>query len=168
MPAGNTPSAGTEGINIGRLLCPQRVTLHLTPAGKDDLLGQLSALLTSDQPDIDRQAALRSLLEREHLGNTGIGQGIALPHGRLQGLSRSIGAFATLAHGMDYHAIDRKPVTMAFALLVPDNAAEEHLLILSRLAGIFRNPETRQQLLAAQTKEEICRCFARPENRVTY
>ena len=105
-------------------------------------------------------------MARERRDGPGIGEGVALPHGRLKGLAQSIGAFATLAPDVDYDAIDRKPVTMAFALPVPDNAAEEYLLILSPPAGIFRNHETRLQLLAAQTEEEICQCFARTESGV--
>ncbi len=154
-----------EGMRIGDLLSPKRIGLRLTASTREDLFEELSALLGTGEPALDRQAILRSLIERERLGSTGIGHGIALPHGRLQGLPRPIGAFATLARGIDYHAVDRKPVTMAFALLVPDDAIETHLRILSRLAGIFQNHDTRQELLAAQTTEEICRHFARAEAR---
>ncbi|MDO8704997.1 MAG: PTS sugar transporter subunit IIA [Sulfuricaulis sp.] len=165
MPGKHTLSDPATAVHIREILPPERITLKLTVSGKEDLFGQLSALLSRDVAGLDRRIGQNSLIERERLGSTGIGQGIALPHGRIPGLARCIGAFTTLAHGMEYGAIDRKPVTMAFALLVPDNAAEEHLLILSRLAGIFRDHETRQELLAAQTTEEICQCFARAENR---
>ena len=151
-------------MRIEDLLSPKRIGLRLAVSSREDLIEELSALLSAGEPGLDRQTVLRALLEREHLGSTGIGHGIAIPHGRLKGLPRSIGAFVTLAQGMDYHAIDHKPVTMAFALLVPDDAAEEHLILLSRLAGIFRNHDTRQELLAAQTTEEICQHFARAEN----
>ncbi len=163
MPGTDMPSAA-EGMRIGDLLSPKRVGLRLTVTTKEDLFGELSMLLGTGEPALDRQTILRSLIERELLGSTGIGHGIALPHGRLKGLPRPIGAFVTLVPGMDYHAIDHKPVTMAFALLVPDDAAEEHLRILSRLAGIFQNHDTRLELLAAQTTEEICQHFARAEN----
>jgi PTS system nitrogen regulatory IIA component len=166
MPVGkNTLSVPPAAVPIREILSPERIALRLIVSGKQDLFGQLSALFSRGETGLDRQIAQNSLIAREQLGSTGIGQGIALPHGRLPGLPRCIGAFATLAQGMDYGAIDNKPVTMAFALLVPDNAAEEYLLILSRLAGIFRDHDTRQQLLAAQTTEEICQGFARAENR---
>jgi PTS system nitrogen regulatory IIA component len=151
-------------MRIDDLLCPERIGIRLAVSTREGLIEELSALLIAGESGLDRQTVLRALLEREHLGSTGIGHGVALPHGRIKGLPRSIGAFASLAQGVDYHAIDHKPVTMAFALLVPDDAAEEHLLILSRLAGIFRNHDTRQELLAAQTTEEICQHFARAEN----
>lgn len=167
MPGKLTLSDPATAARIREILSPERIALKLTVSGKQDLFGQLSALLSRDVAGLDRRIAQNSLIEREQLGSTGIGQGIALPHGRLPGLARCLGAFTTLAQELDYGAIDRKPVTMAFALLVPDNAAEEYLLILSRLAGIFRDHETRQELLAAQTTKEICQCFARAENRCT-
>ena len=159
------PSVSAAVMPISDILSPKRVTLGMIASGKDDLFRELGALLSTDATGLEQHAALNSLVERERQGSTGIGHGIALPHGRLRGLTRAVGAFVTLARAMDYGAIDRKPVTMVFALLVPDDAAEGHLLILSRLAGIFRNHETRLQLLAAQNSEEICQCFARAEFR---
>ncbi len=155
----------SEGFVISGLLAPARIARGLRVAGKDELFEALGTLLSHAEPALSRATILTALLEREHLGSTGIGQGMAIPHGRVPGLERCIGAFVTLARPMDYHAIDGKPVTMVFALLVPEQAVQEHLLILSRLAGIFRHPETRQELLAAQTTEETCQCFARAENR---
>jgi len=155
----------SEGLVIPELLAPSRIARGLRVAGKTELFETLGALLNRAEPDLSRKTILSALLEREHLGGTGIGQGVAIPHGRVPGLDRFVGAFVTLAQAMDYHAIDGKPVTMVFALLVPEQAVQEHLLILSRLAGIFRNSETRQELLAAQTTEEICQCFAHAENR---
>lgn len=154
-----------EGLVIPGLLAASCVTRGLRVAGKAELFEALGALLNRAAPDLSRKTILSALLEREHQGGTGIGHGVAIPHGRVPGLGRFVGAFVTLAQAVDYHAIDAKPVTMVFALLVPEQAVQEHLLILSRLAGIFRNSETRQELLAAQTTEEIWRCFARAENR---
>ena len=154
-----------EGLVIPELLAPSRVARGLRVSGKDSLFEALGGLLNWAEPDLSRETILAALLERERLGGTGIGQGVAVPHGRVPGLGRFIGTVVTVAPAMDYHAIDGKPVTMVFALLVPEHAVQEHLLILSRLAGIFRNSETRQELLAAQTTEEICQCFARAESR---
>ncbi|MHB8534272.1 MAG: PTS sugar transporter subunit IIA [Sulfuricaulis sp.] len=159
--SGNARPSAAEGVRIGDLLIPERIGIRLTAISGDDLLEKLSELLGTGNPALDRQTVHRALFERECLGSTGIGHGIALPHGRLPGLPRPIGAFVTLAQDLDYHAIDCKPVTMVFALLVPDDAAEEHLLILSRLARFFQNHHTRQELLAAQTTEEIRQYFAR-------
>ena len=154
-----------EGPGIPELLTPSRIARGLSVAGKTELFEELGVLLARAGTGLSRETILAALHEREHLGSTGIGQGVAIPHGRAPSLSRFVGAFVTLAQPVGYHAVDHKPVTMVFALLVPEQVMQEHLLILSRLAGIFRNPETRQQLLAAQTTEEICQCFGRAENR---
>jgi PTS system nitrogen regulatory IIA component len=144
-------------MRLQEILTPQRVAPSLPASSKKRLLEKLSFLLGAGGSDVDVAAALHSLLERERLGSTGIGQGVALPHGRLKGLKKVVGAFATLEHEMDYNSLDRKPVRMAFALLVPENAADEHLRILSELAGIFRKKETRQNLLSAKNPEELYR-----------
>ncbi len=130
-------------------------------SSKKRLLEKLSALLHEDEPELNAQAAFHALIERERLGSTGIGEGVALPHGRLKGLTRAVGAFATLENEMDYDSIDHKPINMVFALLVPENANEEHLRILSGLAGLFRNELFRQELLQARSPEELYSRLAR-------
>ncbi|OGI48977.1 MAG: PTS IIA-like nitrogen-regulatory protein PtsN [Candidatus Muproteobacteria bacterium RBG_16_65_34] len=144
-------------MRIHELLSPQRIQPSLPAASKKRLLERLSFLLGAGDPDVDVHAAFQSLIERERLGSTGIGEGVALPHGRLKGLKKAVGAFVTLEHAMDYDAIDRKPVKMAFALLVPEEATEEHLRILAELAGIFSNKETRRHLLEAKSADELFR-----------
>ncbi len=142
-------------MHIHDLLSPKRITLSLPVMSKKRLLEELGALLQEGDTGLDAQAAFQCLLERERLGSTGIGEGVALPHGRLKGLQRAVGAFVTLEREMDYDSIDHKPVKMAFALLVPENATEEHLQILSQLATIFSNKEVRKKLLRAKTAEEL-------------
>jgi PTS system nitrogen regulatory IIA component len=115
----------------------------------------LSALLTQNAPGVDVASALRSLVEREQLGSTGIGEGVALPHGRVPGLKQAVGAFVTLEQEMDYDSLDRKPVRMAFALLVPESANDEHLKLLRDLAIVFSNKTVRRQLLHARTADEL-------------
>ena len=94
-------------------------------AGKDELFEALGALLNRADQALSRKTILSALREREHLGATGIGLGVAVPHGRVPGLVRCVGVFLTLAQPMDYHAIDGKPVTMVFALLVPEQAVQD-------------------------------------------
>lgn len=144
-------------MRIQEILSPQRVTVRLPCHTKKRLLEKLSALLSEGEPEVDVHAAFQSLFERERLGSTGIGEGVALPHGRLKGLKKAVGAFATLETEMDYESLDRKPVRMAFALLVPEHASEEHLKLLATLADIFHKKEVRQQLLEAKTPEELYR-----------
>jgi PTS system nitrogen regulatory IIA component len=154
-------------MRVQELICPERVSLCLAVDSKPLLLEKLSQLLSLTASGPACRAAFDALNEREQQGSTGIGRGIAVPHGRLQGLSKAVGAFVTLKNEMDYGAIDHKPVKMVFALLVPANAENEHLRLLALLAGIFNNAETRQKLLQARTAEEICQSMAQAENRLS-
>lgn len=144
---------------INDLLSPKRISHALPASSKKRLLESISALLHEDEPEIDESAVFHTLFERERLGSTGIGEGVALPHGRLKGLKRAIGAFAILESEMDYDSIDKQPVKMVFALLVPENADEEHLRILAKLAGVFSKKELREQLLHAKNDQEIYHCL---------
>jgi nitrogen PTS system EIIA component len=147
---------------IQELLSTQRVLSAVATPSKQSLLERLSALLTQDQTEIDAAAALRCMTDRERLGSTGIGDGVALPHGRVKGLKRAIGAFVTLQQEIDYDALDRKPVRMAFALLVPEGANQEHLQWLRELAMVFGNKAVRENLLHATTSEELYRALTAP------
>lgn len=154
-------------MRIQELICPERVSLWLAVDNKPLLLEKLSQLLSLAESGLACRAACDALSEREQQDSTGIGRGIAIPHGRLRGLSQAVGAFVTLKNEMDYGAIDHKPVKMVFALLVPENAENEHLRLLALLAGIFNNAETRQKLLQARTAEEVCQYMAHAENRLS-
>jgi PTS system nitrogen regulatory IIA component len=147
---------------IQQLLSTQRVLSALAAPSKQGLLERLSTLLTQGESEIDAVAALRCMVERERLGSTGIGDGVALPHGRLKGLKHAVGAFVTLEQEIDYDALDRKPVRMAFALLVPEGANQEHLLLLRELATVFSNKRVRDHLLHASTPEELYRALTEP------
>lgn len=142
---------------IQQLLSEARVARALPTTTKAQLLESLGRLLQTDAERLDAAAVLAALAAREQLGSTGLGDGVALPHGRVAGLAHPIGAFATLDHPLEYEAIDHKPVTMAFVLLVPDNATDEHLRILSELAGLFSNRTWRRGLLEAKDRHELYR-----------
>jgi PTS system nitrogen regulatory IIA component len=97
------------------------------------------------------------LLERERLGSTGLGHGIALPHARMKEVDEAVGAFIQLRQGVDFDAIDDRPVDLSFGLLVPESANEMHLQLLSQLASMFSDAKLRQSLRAAESSEEILR-----------
>jgi nitrogen PTS system EIIA component len=147
---------------IHELLSTHRVLPAVAAPSKQSLLEKLSILLTEGHSNVEATAALRCMVERERLGSTGIGDGVALPHGRLKGLKQAIGAFVTLEQEIDYDALDRKPVRMAFALLVPEGANQEHLVLLRELATVFSNKVVREHLLHATTSEELYRTLIQP------
>jgi len=141
-------------MQLNDLLTPKRVVVGMTASSKKRALEKISSLLHEGSLELDRNAAFQALVERERLGSTGIGNGIALPHGRLQGLRSPIGAFATLEREMDFDTIDGKPVRIIFALLVPENANEEHLQILSMVATTFSDNDFCDRLLTMESVDE--------------
>ncbi len=154
------------------ILTPRRIAIHLHVSSKKRLLEEICALLAADTTSgVDSAAAFQSLLERERLGTTAIGHGVALPHGRLKGLQTPVGAFATLAEEIDCDAADGKPIKLVFALLVPEDAKEEHLQLLAQLATIFDNRELCEQLSRAVSQDAAYRLFVSqrgtPERKVS-
>ncbi len=142
-------------MQLHDILTPNRVTFGMPASSKKRVLEKISALLHEDESELDQKTAFQSLVERERLGSTSIGNGVALPHGRVKELKQVVGAFATLAHDMDYESADGKPVNMVFALLVPENANEEHLQMLSTIAAAFSDQSFRDRLLNAANAQEV-------------
>jgi PTS system nitrogen regulatory IIA component len=128
-------------MQISALLSPTRIACHQDSSSKKRSLELLSHLLSSDLPAFSEGELFDSLIGRERLGSTGLGHGVALPHGRISGLEAPIAAFVTLQKGIDYDAIDNQPVDLLFALLVPEESTDEHLQILSHLAAMFSDTD---------------------------
>ena len=128
-------------MEISENLPPERIDSRQDSFSKKRRLELLRALLASDLPDFAGGEIFDSLIGRERLGSTGLGKGVALPHGRLNGLKKPIAAMAVLKQGTDFDAIDRNPVDLLFALLVPEESTDEHLQILAHLAAMFSNQE---------------------------
>ncbi|MTW20240.1 PTS sugar transporter subunit IIA [Allochromatium palmeri] len=142
---------GPDLINEARIGCGLEI------ASKKRLLETLAELLASDHPRLQTEAIFERLLERERLGSTGLGHGIALPHARVKDVGAVIGAFVQTVQGVDYDAADGEPVDLAFALLVPEEANEEHLRLLAHLASLFSDPNVRAGLRESSTRDEILR-----------
>ncbi len=131
---------------LSTLLTPERVDCAATPKSKKAALDLLSQLISNSSEPLSQEQIFESLNGRERLGSTGLGKGVALPHGRVPNLNAPLGAFIKLAKGIDFEAIDDQPVDLMFALLVPENSTEEHLVILSHLAEMFSDDTFRNQL----------------------
>ncbi len=130
---------------IARLLPLSNVVLDLDASSKKRVFEQAGLLFENNQ-GIARSKVYDALFAREKLGSTGLGQGVAIPHGRIKGLKESIGCFLRLASPVQFDAPDGNPVAMAFVLLVPEAATELHLQILSELAQMFSERSFREQL----------------------
>jgi nitrogen PTS system EIIA component len=136
------------------LLSVERIQLDLEAVSKKRVLEEIATLLQGGDSD-ELNLVFDQLFERERLGGTGLGHGVALPHARLSGLRQSRGAFLRLAAGIDYDANDGEAVDLVFGLLVPEQATDEHLQLLASLAMLFRNDSVCQRLRAASDPLEI-------------
>lgn len=132
---------------IAKLLPPSNILLDLDVTSKKRAFEQAGLLFENNQ-GIGRSVVFDSLFARERLGSTGLGQGVAIPHGRIKGLKEAVGAFVRLATPVPFDSPDGKPVTLVFFLLVPELANERHLQILSELAQMFSDRELRDRLAA--------------------
>jgi PTS system nitrogen regulatory IIA component len=130
---------------IAKLLPPSNILLDLDVTSKKRLFEQAGLLFENNQ-GVARSVVFESLFARERLGSTGLGQGVAIPHGRIKGLKDAVGAFVRLAAPVPFDAPDGKPVDLVFFLLVPEQATERHLQILSELAQLFSDRELRERL----------------------
>jgi PTS system nitrogen regulatory IIA component len=122
---------------------------------KKQVLEELVEVLASNNVEIDKVVLLNALLEREKLGSTGIGDGVAIPHGKLNGLDNIILLFGKSGQGVDFDAIDRKPVCMVFLLVAPADSAGLHLKALARLSRMLREKEFKNSLLMASDAEAL-------------
>ena len=141
-------------MEIASLLSVDRVFVDTEISSKKRLLEFISQQL-SDSPELPSEEIFNGLLSRERLGSTGLGHGFAIPHARLQGLAQTRACFLRLPDAINYDSPDQQPVDLVFALLIPEQATDEHLQILSALAGIFSQSEVCLQIRRAESAELI-------------
>src|SRR4051812_18071827 len=133
---------------IASLLPSANILLDVDAASKARLFEAVGALFESHR-GLAHGVVVGSLLAREKLGSTGLGQGIAIPHGRIKGLTEAQAAFVRLKHPIQFDAPDGKPVAQIFVLLVPEHATEQHLQLLSELAQMFSERQFRERIASA-------------------
>ncbi|MGD8914028.1 MAG: PTS IIA-like nitrogen regulatory protein PtsN [Candidatus Thiodiazotropha sp.] len=133
----------------------ERIGCKVEAASKKRVLEQLGQRLAEAVPDLNQDMVFDALLERERLGSTGLGKGIALPHARMPQISQALAAFIQLPEGIDFDAIDNQPVDLAFAMLVPEEATDEHLQLLAKLAQMFDDQDFCAALRQATTATDL-------------
>lgn len=136
-------------MQVSELLELERISCNTHAASKKRVLEQLSELLADNQGDLTQIKVFDSLLSRERLGSTGLGHGVAIPHGRVKESDRTLLALIKLDQGIDYDAVDNQPVDLLFALLVPEHSTDEHLQLLSQLAEMLSDPALVERLRSA-------------------
>ncbi len=142
-------------MNIIDILSPDCIESAVGVSSKKRVLEKLGGLITTHNPELSEDEIFESLVSRERLGSTGIGHGVAIPHGRVKTGGKSVGCFMQLENSIDFDAIDGKPVDLVFGLLVPENSTDEHLQILATLANLFSNEAICDKLRQAASAEEL-------------
>lgn len=140
---------------ISDIIKPERVLCDINTGSKKAVLEILAELIADADPGLTQSEVFGSLLAREKLGSTGLGKGIALPHGRLKQSARTLGAFVRLQSAVDYDSIDRVPVDLLFALIVPEESTQEHLNILAKLAELFSDDGNLEKIRSATASTAI-------------
>ena len=141
-------------MTISALLSAQKIFIDTEVTSKKKLL-ELIANIVADKSQLAQSTIYNNLLARERLGSTGLGKGFAVPHARIPELQQTIGCFFRLKEAVNFESPDNQPVDLVFTIVIPEEATEEHLLILSSLARIFSQADVCQAIRDATGKEEI-------------
>lgn len=141
-------------MEIADLVTPESVVFDLRAGSKKQVLQEL-ARLAAARTGLHERVVFDVLLERERLGSTGVGDGVAIPHGRIAELERLGGLFARLKQPVEFDAVDGKPVDLVFLLLAPQSAGADHLKALSRISRLLRDKEMREKLRGARSADAL-------------
>jgi PTS system nitrogen regulatory IIA component len=143
------------------LVAPDAVIPALKVNSKKQILQELAAK-AAELSGQNERVILETLLRREKLGSTGVGHGVAIPHGKLARLEHLFGLFARLERAVDFEALDGQPVDLVFLLLAPEGAGADHLKALARVARLLRDPEVARKLRESRDAEALYAVLAMP------
>jgi PTS system nitrogen regulatory IIA component len=146
-------------MKITDILVRDAVILDLVPGAKRDILAQMARALSAAETEVREDRLVEVLIEREKLQSTGIGEAVAIPHGKLPGISRLLASFARSRAGVDFESIDGQATHLFFLLVVPEHSGGQHLKALARISRFFRDAAFRQRLLEAETRDEVFRAI---------
>lgn len=153
-------------MRILDFLTYEAIIPSLDAATKEDALKELVQPVVKANSRVDRDRLIKILIDRESLGSTGIGGGIAIPHGTLEGLDRLMASFGKSDRGIDFSSMDHKPAHLFFLLVAPKNSASDHLKALARISRLFKDPLLKRDLQSAQTADEIYRLLEESDLRL--
>jgi nitrogen PTS system EIIA component len=153
-------------MNLAEIIDARSVLPHLKAQNKKQLLQELAQAMGSIVA-VDHRIIFETLLTREKLGSTGLGQGIAIPHGRLPNIKRVYGLFARLTTPVAYDSVDGEPVDLIFVLLSPDQAGADHLTALARISRLLREPDTIKKLRGTDSAAGLYAILTEPTATAT-
>jgi PTS system nitrogen regulatory IIA component len=158
---------GNRLMKISELINDRLIISKLQGKSKKQVLEELTKHLALNKNQVDSDMLLRVLIEREKLGSTGIGNGIAIPHGKLNGLDNIVLMFGKSIEGIDFDSIDGKPVNLIFLLVAPSNSAGVHLKALARLSRLLKDKIFRQKLLDAPDAQSLYSVIINEDERIS-
>jgi PTS system nitrogen regulatory IIA component len=153
-------------MKIVELLAPEAVVADMKSTEKFAALAELTDSIVALQEGLDRDEVLRVLHERERLGSTGIGDGVAIPHGKLKNLDQLLLAFGCSKAGINFDSMDGKPAHLFFLLLAPEESVGIHLKTLARISKLLKSPAVRDSLLNASGGDDLFQIISTEENKL--
>jgi PTS system nitrogen regulatory IIA component len=155
----NSAASGYDGVNampsLVDFIDPQRIVLDLDTTSRKRLFEHIATVSSSGLESVTEDCILKTITERERIGSTGLGHGIAVPHGRIENLGQPVISVIRLRQAIDYDAPDDEPVWLAVGLLVPADASETHLRLLSLLVARFQDREFVQSMKSCHSREQV-------------
>lgn len=152
-------------MKVTDFLTVQSVIPALKSREKNAVLEEMAHWLVSSHPQLERSRVLAVLQEREKISTTAIGEGVAIPHGKLAGVDRVLGAFARSAEGVDFASLDGEPTYLFFALIAPENAAADHLKALARISRLLKDEAFRSRLMGGETADDLYSIIAEEDEK---
>ena len=142
-------------MRLSEILAIDNIIPELKAKDKKGVLGELAEVIANYDANIDKGMLVKVLIEREHLGSTGIGDGVAIPHGKLSSVKQPIVSFGRSKKGLDFDSMDGQPAFLFFLLLAPENSSGVHLQVLTKIARILKSSTFRKALMQVNSREEI-------------
>ena len=153
-------------MKITDMLTKEFILDEFSAENKKDALAELAGVFTKAGIVLDIDQTLQVLLDREKLGSTGIGEGIAIPHGKINRLEDMLVAFGRSRQGIDFEAADSKPVHLFFLLLAPENSAGQHLKLLAKIAKMLKDPFFKKDLMKARTAGDLYTVISEKDDEI--
>jgi PTS system nitrogen regulatory IIA component len=152
-------------VKITDFLSVQSVIPALAGRDKKEVLQEMADWLASTHKSLDKKIVLQILLEREKINTTAIGEGVAIPHGKLPGVDRVMGVFARSLDGVDFASLDGGRTHLFFVLIAPENAAADHLKALARISRLLKDENFRRRLMEGKTSQDLYRIIAEEDQK---
>ena len=147
-------------MDISKLLVADSIAINLSATTKRELLEKIAAI-GAKTSGLHEKEIFDALIQRERLGTTGTGSGVAIPHSRFAKLDQIYAVFVQLAHPVDFESVDEQPVDLVFTLLAPESAGADHLMALSQIAAVFKNESAKAELRQAKGTENVRSVFVK-------